>query len=115
MEAKLKTGKTRKTNDFCNESVNYGMIKVEDKNANSDHFSSNCIERNCKMSRKRPTADWQTVLRQERMRRALKELAKFCGRRCAEEQFNKDQEKESLLSKQRRKKIRELREDRNKD
>lgn len=115
MEAKLETDKSLRDYDFCNESANYGMIKVEDKNANTDHFSSNFFERNCKMSRKRPTADWQTVLRQERMRRALKELAKFCGRRCAEEQFNKDQEKESLLSKQRRKKIRELRQDKNRD
>jgi hypothetical protein len=115
MEAKLKTDKARRTSIFCNETDDYDIIKVEDQNANHDHFSSKYIERNCIMSRKRPTADWQTVLRQERMRRALKELAKFCGRRCAEEQFNKDQEKESLLSKQRRKKIRELRQDKNKD
>lgn len=115
MEAKLKTDKALETSDFCAEHANYDTIKVEDQNANSDHFASKRIERNCIMSRKRPTADWQTVLRQERMRRALTELAKFCGRRFAEEQFKKDQEKESLLTKQRRKKIRELRQDKNKD
>ena len=115
MESKSITDRALKNSDFCVEREKYGIIKVEDKNANFDHFTSKSIERNCIMSRKRPTADWQTVLRQERMRRALTELVKFCGRRLAEEQFKKDQETESLLSKQRRKKIRELRQDRNKD
>ncbi|KUJ77224.1 hypothetical protein AVO44_17715 [Ruegeria profundi] len=63
------------------------------------------------MSRKRPTAGWPTVLREERVRQALEKIAKFAARRKAEEDFKKELEKESLLTKQRRKRIRELQQD----
>lgn len=96
---------------FCADHVDHGIIKVEDQNDQSDHFSSKYVERNCIMSRKRPTAGWPTVLREERVRRALEKIAKFAARRKAEEDFKKELEKESLLTKQRRKRIRELQQD----
>lgn len=96
---------------FCADRVDHGTIKVEDQNDQSDHLSSKYAESNCIMSRKRPTAGWPTVLREERVRRALEKIAKFSARRMAEDDFKKDLEKESLLTKQRRKRIRELQQD----
>jgi hypothetical protein len=96
---------------FCAERLFNDIIKIEDQNDYSNHFSSHSIESNCIMSRKRPTADWQTVLREERMRRTLRELAKFSARRAAEEDFKQEVERETLLSRQRRKKLRDLHED----
>ena len=58
------------------------------------------------MSRRRLTNDWQSVLRDARglpSDQRLRELVRFLARRAAEEDF------ESLLMRQRRKKMKELR------
>lgn len=99
---------------FCADHYDHGIIKVGDQNDRSDHSSSQYVESNCTMSRKRPTAGWLTVQRDERVRRALEKIAKLSARCMADEDFKKDLEKESLLTKQRRKRIRELHQDKTK-